>query len=168
MLMAQHADILLYPDPRFAQPAQPRPLDAALLEAGAQLLATASHHRAYGLAATHIARVEPVVVVSLGPPESRDYHLLFNPQILSQSSETAPGPEGSVSLPGIEIDIVRPISVVIAHDDAAGLRHELSLSGFAARIAQHEIDQMNGIFFLDRVSRLKRDAALRRFRKLSR
>lgn len=166
--MVQPADIVLYPDPRFAQAAIRRPLDRTLLETGERLLATAAHHRAYGLAATHIGVVEPVVVVSFGPPEGRDYRLLHNPEVLSVSGEVVTGPEGSVSLPGIEVEIGRPTSAVIAYDDADGVRQEDSLSGFAARVAQHEIDQMNGIFFLDKLSRLKRDSALRRYRKLSR
>lgn len=166
--MSQHAEVLLYPDPRFAIAASPRPLDDALRATGARLLATAKHHRAYGLAAIHIGAVEPVVVVSFGPTDSRDYHLLYNPQMRDLSAETVAGTEGSVSLPGIEIEIVRPVAATITYDDADGIRREAILSGFPARVAQHEIDQMNGIFFLDRLSRLKRDAALRRFRKLSR
>ncbi len=163
-----HADIVLYPDPRFARPAEPRQVDAALVAVGERLLATAAHHRAYGLAAAHIGVVEPVVVVSFGPMEGRDYRLLYNPIVLSTSTATEAGPEGSVSLPGIEVEIVRPVSAVIGYDDEGGQKGEVSLSGFSARVAQHEIDQMNGIFFLDRLSRLKRDAALRRYRKLSR
>jgi peptide deformylase len=78
------------------------------------------------------------------------------------------GPEGSVSLPGIEVDIMRAPRVRVGFDDADGVRQELMLEGFAARVAQHEIEQMNGVFFLDRLSRLKREAALRRYRKLNR
>ena len=166
--MAQHADILLYPDPRFSQAAARRPVDETLLEVGSRLLATAAHHRAYGLAATHIGHVEPVVVVSFGPPETRDYGVLYNPDVLETAGSTVSGPEGSVSLPGIEVDVLRPEAAVIAYDDAEGVRHEARLEGFAARVAQHEIDQMNGIFFLDHLSRLKRDAAMRRYRKLTR
>ncbi len=166
--MPAPADILLYPDPLFAHRAEPRPLDERLRATGARLLVTAQHHRAYGLAATHIGEAEPVVVVSFCPPESRDYHLLYNPQVIHASAEAGPGTEGSVSLPGIEVEIVRAVSVSIAYEDADGVRQERALSGFPARVAQHEIDQMNGIFFLDKLSRLKRETALRRYRKLSR
>ncbi len=166
--MTEPAEIVLYPAPLFAQAATTRPVDEALQSIGTRLLSTAQYHRAYGLAATHIGHAEPVVVVSFGPLQGRDYRVLFNPEILRSSAETEPGAEGSVSLPGIEVDIVRARSIVLAYDDAEGARHEISLSGFPARVAQHEIDQMNGVFFLDRLSRLKRDAALRRYRKLAR
>ncbi len=166
--MTEYAKILFYPDPLFAQPATPRPVDAALRAIGASLLAVAKDMRAYGLAATHIGHAAPVVVVSFGPPETRDYRLLYNPEILTLSDDAETGPEGSVSLPNIEVDIVRALSIRLAYDDAEGLRQEVDLTGFPARVAQHEVDQMNGIFFLDKLSRLKREAALRRFRKLSR
>ncbi|MBK1795804.1 peptide deformylase [Devosia sp. WQ 349] len=166
--MTKPAQILFYPDPRFAQRAAPRPVDAALIAIGETLKATAAEHRAYGLAAVHIGDVAPVVVVSFGPVEGRDYRLLYNPEVLSTSDEAELGTEGSVSLPGIEVEVVRTISCVIGYDDVAGVRQETALSGFEARVAMHEIDQMNGIFFLDKVSRLKRDAALRRFKKLQR
>ncbi|MBE7731715.1 peptide deformylase [Devosia faecipullorum] len=166
--MTQPADIVLYPAPVLSLRANPRPLDEALVAIGRRLLATAQHHRAYGLAASHIGEAEPVAVVSFGPEEGRDYHLLFNPQILSLSAQTVMGPEGSVSLPGVEADISRAISIFVTYEDAEGESQNTELSGFTARVAQHEIDQMNGMFFLDRLSRLKRDAALRRYRKLSR
>lgn len=166
--MIQPADIVLYPAPVLSLRANPRPLDEALAAIGRRVLATAQHHRAYGLAASHIGEAEPVVVVSFGPEEGRDYRLLFNPHILSLSAQSAIGVEGSVSLPGVEADISRAMTMVVTYDDDEGMRQNAELSGFAARVAQHEIDQMNGTFFLDRLSRLKRDAALRRFRKLSR
>lgn len=57
--------------------------------------------------------------------------------------------EGSVSLPGIEVEVVRPVWAALAFDDADGDRQALRLEGLPARIAQHEIDQMNGVFFLE-------------------
>ncbi|UYO00240.1 MAG: peptide deformylase [Devosia sp.] len=155
-----------FPDPVLTQRASPRPLDPDLRAVGGKLLAMGRQHQVYGLAAAHIGLVEPVVLVSLSEPQSRDYRLLYNPEIVDLGGATAPGTEGSVSMPGIEVTIVRHAEAEIAFDDADGTRQVLRLSGFAARVAQHEIDQMNGLFFLDRLSRLKRDTAIRRFRKL--
>ena len=100
-------------------------------------------------------------------PARRDYLVLYNPVILRLDGEPVEGPEGSVSMPGFEASITRPPRAHIAYDDEAGMRHELQLEGLPARIAQHEIDQVDGIFFLDRLSRLKRDMALRRWKKAS-
>ena len=166
--MSDAVQILPYPDPLFARRAALRLVDEGMRNVGAVLVATARHHNAYGLAATHIGALEPLIVVSVSSLDKRDYRLLFNPEIVSLSAEHASGAEGSVSMPGIEVDIQRADSMDLVFDDADGMRQAMTLEGFPARVAQHEIDQMNGIFFLDRLSRLKRDAALRRFKKLSR
>jgi peptide deformylase len=114
----------------------------------------------------HIGAVAPVAVISIAADAAgRDYLVLCNPEILWLGDETAEGPEGSVSMPGLQVEVTRATRARIAYDDEAGMRRELELAGLPARIAQHEIDQVNGIFFLDRLSRLKRDMAIRRWKK---
>lgn len=159
---------IFYPDARFSEAAGVRPVDAQMLDVGRRLLAAAEAAQAYGLAAVHIGVVAPVAVVSVGDPSGRDYRVLFNPQVLSTDGPQESGPEGSVSMPGIEVDVLRPFAARIGFVDAQGQGQELDLSGFAARVAQHEIDQVNGVFFLAKISRLKREAAIRRFAKLGR
>lgn len=133
---------------------------------GARLRAAAEAANAYGLAAVHIGAVAPVAVISIATnPEKRDYLLLYNPEILWLGDETEEGPEGSVSAPGLQVPVLRASRVRIAYDDETGARQELALAGLPARIAQHEIDQVNGTFFLDRLSRLKRDMAIKRWKK---
>jgi peptide deformylase len=130
------------------------------------LRAAAEAAEAYGLAAVHIGAVAPVAVISLADdPGKRDYLVLYNPEILSLGGDTVEGPEGSVSMPGLQVAVPRPVRARIAYDDAAGTRHEIDLEGLPARIAQHEIDQVGGIFFLERISRLKRDMAIKRRKK---
>ena len=68
-------------------------------------------------------------------------------------------------MPGLQVPVLRARCVRIAYDDETGARQELALAGLPARIAQHEIDQVNGTFFLDRLSRLKRDMAIKRWKK---
>lgn len=140
-----------------------------MLAAGERLLAAAQAAQAYGLAAAHLGLDEPVVVISTADDRAqRDYRILYNPEITSLSDETEMGMEGSVALPGIEVPISRSIGAEIAYDDADGKRLALALDGFVARVAQHEIDQVEGIFFLRRVSPVKRDIALRKFQKMQR
>ena len=140
-----------------------------MLAAGERLLAAAQAAQAYGLAAAHLGLDEPVVVISTADDRAqRDYRILYNPEITSLSDETEMGMEGSVALPGIEVPITRYIGAEIAYDDADGKRLALALDGFVARVAQHEIDQVEGIFFLRRVSPVKRDIALRKFQKMQR
>ena len=157
-----------FPDSRFHTAAAERLVDEALRELGADLLRAAQAAQAYGLAAVHIGQVAPVAVISLGDAGHRDYQVLYNPRIVETFGDMVTGKEGSVSMPGIEVDVTRPDGARIAFDDEAGHPAALELAGFAARVAQHEIDQVNGVFFLERVSRLKRDAAIKRYAKLNR
>lgn len=143
-----------------------RPVDAAMLAAGEALLAAARSVEAYGLAAAHLGLEQPLVVISVASDRSqRDYRVLYNPEVVLAAAETAVGPEGSVSLPGIEVPVERAAWVELAYDNADGGRETVRFENFVARVAQHEIDQMNGIFLLSRISRLKRDTALRKFEK---
>ncbi|MBU1335063.1 MAG: peptide deformylase [Alphaproteobacteria bacterium] len=162
-------EFVIYPDAALSRKATPRPVDARMLEAGARLLAAAEGVHAYGLAAAHLGLDEPLVVISIAPATApRDYRVLYNPKVIDLAPESETGMEGSVSLPGIEVPVVRSTWTVLAHDDAAGQSQNLRVEGFVARVAQHEIDQMNGLFFLRRVSSVKRDLALRKFRKTTR
>lgn len=159
-------DFVIYPHAALSQKAAHRKLDASMLAAGEALLAAAQEVQAYGLAAAHLGLIEPVVLISTATePEKRDYRILYNPEVLQVSAETALGAEGSVSMPGIEVQVVRPIWADIGYDHADGSRISSRFEGFVARVALHEIEQMNGIFYLRRISKLKRDAAVRRFEK---
>lgn len=159
---------IVYPDDRFLAVASHAPVTPDLMAVGRDLLNAATSANAYGLAAVHMGVVAPVVVISLADPTTRDYRVLFNPRIIATSGVSVLGKEGSVSMPGIEVEILRSECVHIAFEDETGALSELELSGFPARVAQHEIDQVNGIFFLTRLSRLKREAAIKRFAKRAR
>ncbi len=158
--------IVTYPDPRLNRKAEPRPVDDGLKAIGNRLLEAVRAANAYGLAAIHIGVVAPVVVISAdADPAKRDYIVLYNPEIRATADTTATGPEGSVSMPGVEVEIVRPIWAEIAWDDEFGTQQQRRFEGLPARIAQHEIDQMDGVFFLDRLSRLKREMVLKKRKK---
>lgn len=144
----------------------PRPVDDSLRAIGTRLLEAAKAAQAYGLAAVHTGAVAPVVVISADPdPNRRDYMLLYNPAVLAVADKTVIGPEGSVSMPDVQVDVSRPVWAEIAYDDEIGTRQTRRFEGLPARIALHEIDQMAGIFFLNRLSRLKRDMVLKKWKK---
>jgi peptide deformylase len=129
---------------------------------GDRLLKTAREASALGLAAAHIGEVAPVIVVSA---DGTSHRLMFNPTIDAHSDEEALGEEGSVSLPGVRVQIKRPVWVEVLSADAAGTRTVERFDGLLGRVVQHEIDQMQGVFFLDRLSRLKREMALKKAQK---
>jgi peptide deformylase len=155
-----------YPHPTLAAKAEPAPVDARLTAIGARLCAAAIEARAYGLAAAHIGEAAPVIVLNTTPegPEP-SYAVYYNPQIFAVSPDSEAGREASVSLPGVEAEIVRPTWVDIGFQDASGQHRVERLEGFLARCAVHEIEQMNGRFFLLNLSRLKRDMVLKKARK---
>jgi peptide deformylase len=160
------ADFVTYPHAALTRKAIPRPVDARMLADGEQVLDAGRSVQAYGLAAAHLGHDQPLVVISVASDMTeRDYRVLYNPEIILTSAEKSVGPEGSVSLPGIEVPVERAAWVEVAYDNADGERQTARFDGFVARVAQHEIDQMNGVFFLSRVSRIKRDTALRKFEK---
>ena len=162
-------EFVRYPDPLLTRSATARPIDDALRATGERLLAATASVQAFGLAAAHIGEIEPLVVISVAEDASqRDYRVLFNPQIMSVAEAVQAGPEGSVSMPGIEAPIERPVWADITYDNADGERVTTRFEGLVARCALHEIEQMNGMFFLSRLSRLKRDTAIRKFNKLDR
>ena len=157
--------IVLWPDQRLTRKAEPRPVDEALRAIGERLRAAADAAGAYGLAAVHIGAVAPVAVISTAAdPDKRDYLVLFNPEILSLDGDGVEAPEGSVSMPGLQAQVCGPTGPNrLRRRDGSGTRSDLE--GLPARIAQHEIDQVNGVFFLDRLSRLKRDMVIKKWRK---
>jgi peptide deformylase len=88
-----------------------------------------------------------------------------NPEIVWRAEATVRHEEGSVSMPGVVAEIERPAAIRLAYRRLDGTAAEADLSGFAAAVLCHEIDQLDGIFFIDRLSRLKRDRLLKRWRK---
>jgi len=141
-------------------------VDEQLRAVGERLLEAVQRAKAYGLAAAHLGEVAPVVVIS-DDVELHTYRLLFNPRVTAVAEHTEKGEEGSVSLPGIRVEIDRPIWAEVSFLDRDSQAQTVRFDGFAARVALHEIEQMRGIFFLERVSRLKRDMALKKAKKLA-
>ena len=157
--------IVRYPDPRLTLPAQPVTMfDAALRQLADDLLATMRAAPGIGITAPHIGIPLRVVVLDLGDG-ARTY---VNPEIVRASSETILHQEGSVSMPGVNDDIRRHQRVRISYRDLDGNEQTEEASGLRAVCHQHEIDQLNGTFWIERLSRLKRERLIKRFEKLSR
>ena len=93
--------------------------------------------------------------------------MLYNPRVVAVSDTVEKGEEGSVSLPGARVQIERPVWAEIAFMNETGTPQSQRFEEFRARVALHEIDQMRGVFFLDGLSRLKREMALKKAKKLA-
>ena len=159
--------LLRYPDPRLALAAQPvTAFDGALRELAADLLDTLHAAPGIGITAPHIGISLRVVVLDLDPVAgARTY---VNPEVIWASPETILHQEGSVSMPGVNDDIERHARVRIGYRDLDGHLQTEEASGLRAVCHQHEIDQLDGVFWIRRLSRLKRERLIKRYEKLSR
>ncbi|WP_426537388.1 peptide deformylase [Bradyrhizobium sp. McL0615] len=159
--------IIRYPDPRLAVPAQPvTAFDDALRELASDLLETMRAAPGIGITAPHIGILQRVVVLDLDAPEgARTY---VNPEIIWTSPEMILHREGSVSMPGVNDEVTRHARVRISYHDVGGSLQTEESDGLRAVCHQHEIDQLNGIFWIRRLSRLKRERLIKRFDKMSR
>jgi len=158
--------ILSFPDPRLRVAATPvTRFDADLRELAADLLDTMRAAPGIGITAPHIGVSLRLVVLELTPGDVRAY---ANPVLDGVSRETIRHVEGSVSMPGITDELERHAHVRVRYHDLDGAEQFEEANGLLAVCHQHEIDQLDGIFWIDRLSRLKRDRLITRYNKLRR
>jgi peptide deformylase len=155
--------ILRYPDPRLSRPCVPvTEFGPVLRQLADDLLETMRAAPGVGITAGHVGIALRVVVLELLPGKPLVY---VNPEILSHSADTMRHVEGSVSMPGFTEEVERPGAIRFGYQDLAGGAHEEDAKDFHAICVQHEIDQLDGIFWLKRLSRLKRDRLIRKWQK---
>ena len=156
--------ILRYPDQRLHLPALAvQRFGAELSALAGDLLETMRAAPGIGITAPHIGVLQRLTVIELDAASGvRTY---VNPKILWSSSETILHAEGSVSMPGASEDVLRALRVRIGYQTLSGEAAEEEAEGLLSICLQHEIDQLDGIFWLQRLSRLKRDRAVKRYFK---
>jgi peptide deformylase len=159
--------ILRFPDPRLREPAVPVAVfDAALAALADDLLATLRAAPGIGITAPHVGVALRLVVIELSSADG--VRVYANPRIEWASAELARVGEGSVSMPGVVETVERPARVRVACQDLAGAARSEEAGGLLAVCLQHEIDQLDGIFWIQRLSRLRRERVVKRFEKLGR
>jgi peptide deformylase len=159
--------IVRYPDRLLSLPAEAVTVfDAALRELAADLLETMHAAPGIGITAPHVGVLQRVVVLELDPAEGAQTYV--NPEIVWASPETILHREGSVSMPGVNDEVSRHARVRISYRDLDGVLQTEESDGLRAVCHQHEIDQLDGVFWIRRLSRLKRERLIKRFEKMSR
>jgi peptide deformylase len=118
-----------------------------------------------GLAAPQVGVGQRVIVVDPHDSEVPAFALI-NPVILEFSEEVDRGEEGCLSIPGIKDVVERPFAVIVEGQQPDGSTRRIHADGLLARILQHEVDHLNGILFIDRLSPLKRKLVLARWQKV--
>ena len=161
--------IVLSPDPRLRQECavieEITPAIEALAEKMKKMM---FENGGCGLAAPQIGELIQLVTIDCDYSDKSDYdpYVLINPVIVEQSDHLVPFSEGCLSIPGISCEIERPDHVVVeAYDlDANLIRYEASGDLFCVCL-QHEIDHLDGVLFIDHISKLKRDRVTKKFVK---
>jgi len=164
--------IIEVPDPRLKQISAP--VEAVTDETRkliADMFETMYAAPGIGLAAIQVGVPQRVLVIDLQEPEEeggepvKDPRVFINPEILVHSDVEVPYTEGCLSVPDQFAEVDRPDSIRARWLDENGASHEEEISGMLAVCLQHEMDHLNGILFIDHLSRLKREMILRKIAK---
>ena len=159
--------IVTWPDPRLKAKAAPvTAFDDDLARLADDLLDTMRAAPGVGITGPHVGALVRLVVLELSPTDG--VRIYVNPEVIEASSETIRHAEGSVSMPGVVDEIERSARVRVAYRDLEGTAHTQEAEGFLAVCLQHEIDQLDGVFWTDRLTRLRRDRVFKRWEKLRR
>jgi peptide deformylase len=130
-------------------------------------------NRAIGIGANMCGILQRIIIVPINDtPENNNTIVMINPEVTEKSEETQTYLEASLSLPGIEAQIVRSAIVTVTYHDIHQQSHTLILKGFLATVVQHEIDYLNGIVYLDYLpkgkARLLREKIQKYLKKIER
>ena len=160
-------DIIILPDPRLRLVSEPvKSIDAETRQLVEDMFATMYAAPGIGLAAIQVGVPKRVVTLDLGkkdePPQPQ---VFINPEITWRSEEKGIYEEGCLSIPEYYEEVERPARVKVKFTDLEGKPHEIDADGLLATCLQHEIDHLNGVLFIDHISKLKRDRVTKKFIK---
>ncbi len=165
-------EILKYPHPVLKTKAEEvERVDDELISLVSDMIETMYKAGGIGLAANQVGVCKRVIVLDVPDDEERENYergrnllVLLNPEIV-ESDGSIRYEEGCLSVPGVTADVVRAMRVRVRGLDRKGDPLEIEAEGLLAIALQHEIDHLDGILFIDRLSRLKRDMLKRKYRK---
>jgi peptide deformylase len=159
--------ILKYPDPILSQPGEPvTEFNAELRKLVADMFETTYANQGIGLAAPQVGASKRVTVIDVSMGKNpKDKLVLINPEITFSEGKLYEE-EGCLSFPDIREKVVRAAKVRIRAQDEKGKWFEMDGEELLARAMQHEIDHLDGVLFLFRMSALKRSLNLRKIRKM--
>jgi peptide deformylase len=161
--------LVLLPDPVLRLVSKPvERVDAPLLKLADDMLETMYDAPGIGLAAIQIGEALRMLVIDLAkegdPPAPQ---IFINPEILGSSDERSVYEEGCLSIPDYYAEVERPATVRVKYLDRDGKQQEADADGLLATCLQHEMDHLNGVLFIDHISKLKRDMVVKKFKKLA-
>ena len=160
-------EILIEPDSILRQKCEPvGQVDDKLRTLMKDMLETMYKAPGIGLAAIQLGILKRLVVIDISKAEEKKQPIfLINPEIIRQSKKTSVYEDGCLSLPGQFAEIERPAECTLEYIDYNGKEKELKADGLLSTCIQHEVDHLNGILFIDYLSKLKRDMIIKKLIK---
>jgi peptide deformylase len=160
-------DILILPDKRLRSVSKPVvEISDEIRTLVADMFDTMYEAPGIGLAAIQVGVPSRVVVMNLSKREAEaEPRVFINPEITWSSDEKSLYEEGCLSIPDIHEDVERPARVKIRYLDLDGKPQEADADGLFATCIQHEVDHLNGVLFIDHISKLKRERIIKKFAK---
>lgn len=162
--------LVLLPDPILRQQSLPvERFDSELRQFAGDMLETMYDAPGIGLAAIQVGVPRRMLAIDTAGKDDKPAPQFFiNPEIIATGDEVSVYEEGCLSIPDYYAEVERPAKLTVRYLDLDGKSHELEAEGLLATCLQHEIDHLNGILFIDHISKLKRDMVVRKFTKLAR
>jgi peptide deformylase len=162
--------LIILPDPVLRQVSKPvERVDGAVRKLADDMLETMYDAPGIGLAAIQVGEPLRMLVIDLAKEEEPPApHVFINPEILESAEARSVYEEGCLSIPDYYAEVERPAAVRVKYLDRDGKAREIEAEGLMATCLQHEIDHLNGVLFIDHISKLKRDMVVRKFKKLAR
>jgi peptide deformylase len=163
-------DIIKMPDPVLRKKALPlERVDDEVRQLAADMLETMYDAPGIGLAAPQVAVSRRLIVMDIARDEEpKNPLVMINPEIISLGDELRVHEEGCLSIPDIYAEIDRPGQCRVRYIDEEGVAQEMDCEGLMATVVQHEIDHLDGVLFIDHLSRLRRDRLVKKFMKAQR
>jgi len=160
-------DILVLPDKRLRLVSEPvKKIDRDIRQLVDDMFETMYEAPGIGLAAIQVGVPRRVITMDLSKKESpQEPRVFINPDLLWASDETATYEEGCLSIPEYYEEVTRPAQVRVAYLDLEGKEQVLEANDLLATCLQHEIDHLNGVLFIDHISKLKRDRVIKKYAK---
>ena len=159
--------LIILPDPILRQASKLiETVNGEVKKLAADMLETMYDAPGIGLAAIQIGVPRRMLVLDVSKEGDDKTPLVFiNPEIVSSSDERSVYEEGCLSIPDYYAEVERPAKIKVRHLDAEGREQMTEADGLLATCLQHEIDHLNGILFIDHISKLKREMVIRKFTK---
>ncbi|WP_411034614.1 peptide deformylase [Shinella sp. BYT-45] len=159
--------LIILPDPILRQASKPiETVDGEVKKLADDMLETMYDAPGIGLAAIQIGVPRRMLVLDVSKEgEDRKPLVFINPQIVASSDERSVYEEGCLSIPDYYAEVERPAKITVKHLDREGREQLTEADGLLATCLQHEIDHLNGVLFIDHISKLKREMVIRKFTK---